>query len=838
MTIQDAVAAKTNHLETLVCTGITQVFPGVVALDDVSLTVAGGEVHGIVGENGAGKSTLMAIVAGALHPTQGSVSVSGQLLESADPERARELGVAIVRQEPALMPDLTVAENLYLAMSPERRPSIHSMVGWAQQVLAVWGDALTVRPSDRVEELDPHQRFVVEICRALAQDPAVLILDEPTEHLLPEEVEVLFGQIRERRARGCSVVYISHRIPEVKSIADRITVLRSGRTEGTYDATLLSKDQIVKLIVGRELTMLFPDKRQPLEIEAPGLTLESFSARGLEKLSLELCSGEIVGLAGIEDNGQRVLLRALAGLENSSGHLRVGSTDIERPGQIDNARAGIAYLSGDRYREGVLTGLDVGTNVLFRSLPRLSKRGWVRRAAAEDTKLKVIADFNVKTPQLETSIESLSGGNQQKALMGAVLVNKPRIILIDEPTQGVDVGARSEIYSVLRRAADDGAVLVVVSSSAMELAGLADRVLVMSRGQVIRELRGSEITEEAITGAALTAETVRNREATRAGRIGRWLAGDAAPLALVGVLIGVLALVGAVANPLFLGALNISGILALAVPLALVAYGQLLVLLTGGIDLSTGPLMGLVVVIGSFYLVDGSPPGSQLSGWALILAVSIAVGLVNWMLIDVVELPPIVATLVTFMAVQALSFTLRPTPAGFISQSITSPMRTLVGAIPMAFIGAALIGVALDLWLKRVRGGIAMRAVGSHAESARVLGLNPRVVRLFAYVGCSALAGLAGIAFMAQIGTGDASAGVSYTLIGITAAVVGGASVFGGRGAFLGALLGAVMVQVVNSLTVFLHLTPDWQYYLVGAMTIGAVALYSTAREHAAASHS
>jgi ribose transport system ATP-binding protein len=367
---------------------------------------------------------------------------------------------------------------------------------------------------------------------------------------------------------------------------------------------------------------------------------------------------------------------------------------------------------------------------------------------------------------------------------------------------------------------------------------VADRVLVFSRGQVIRELAGQEVVERTITSTILTANTERERGIPAVNRpFTRWLAGDTAPMAIVSTLIVALTVAGFIANPLFLGPQNIAGILTLAAVLGLVAFGQVLVLLTGGIDLSVGPLVGLTVIVASFYLVDGASVLEQASGWLLMFGVALTIGLINWVLIDIVRLSPIIATLVTYMAVQGVSLTLRPSPGGVISRAVLEPLRVVIGPVPVNLVIVLTIGLALGYLLKRHRWGISLRAVGSAPEAARVNGLSPRVVRLFAYLGSSFFAALAGILFMSQTAIGDGRSGIAFTLLSVTAAVVGGASVFGGRGSFLGALFGAILVQVVSALTVFLKLTPDWQYYLVGFMTLGAVATYSVARKRAAARH-
>lgn len=831
------VSSTTNEAVALSLTQVTKAFPGVRALDTVDLSVTYGEVHGVLGENGAGKSTLMAIASGALAADQGTVTVAGSVLESADPMRARELGLAIVRQEPALLPDLTVAENLYLGVSPDKRPGSHQILSWAEGKLALWGENVPVRATDRVDQLHPQQRFIVEICRALSQDPEVLVLDEPTEHLHQEEVSILFGHVRAHRAKGKAVVYISHRIHEVKQITDRITVLRNGKSVGTFASGDMSEDSIVSLIIGRDLDVFFPSKRDESITPVPAVELDNFATTGLSPLSIVFNRGEIIGLAGIEGNGQRELIRALAGVVPTTGAVSMHGTRYSHYTHGTVAKNGVVYLPRDRHNEGVLTGLSVRENIAYRNLKQFSRFGWLSRSSEQQFVGDVISDYNVKTPSSATPIESLSGGNQQKALIGAALAGKPSLFLADEPTQGVDIGARSEIYALMRSAADDGAVVLMLSSDAGELAGVVDRALVFSRGHVTEEIQGNDLTERAITSAALTSVKERGRKDSTRRRLINWLAGDQAPVAVVSALVLAIIVVGALADSKFIGSYNVAGILTLTSVLACVSFGQLLVLLTGGIDLSVGPVVGLAVNIASFYLIDGASLSTHLTGWILMFGAALLVGLINWVLIDFVKLSPLIATLVTYMAVQGVSFVLRPSPGGSIGETFTDPVTTLFGPIPLMFIVVTAIAVVLGVALKHSRPGIVIRAVGSREEAARVNGLNPRRVRLFAYLGSSFFAALAGVMFMAQTATGDAAGGVNFTLLSITAAVMGGASVFGGRGSFIGALLGAAIVQVVAALTVFLGLTPDWQYYLVGLMTLGAVSVYSMARQSAAARH-
>lgn len=339
--------SRIDSTTALLLNGVTKVFPGVRALDDVELEVARGEVHGIVGENGAGKSTLMAVASGALAPDSGSVHVAGHLLEPGATSKAHDYGIAIVRQEPALLPDLSVAENMYLAMPRRMRPPIARLTAWSRNLLEAWNPLHGIDPDARAESLRPEDRFVVDIVRAIAQRPAVLVLDEPTEHLGGPDIERLFAAIRGQVNAGGAVVYISHRIVEVKRVADRVSVLRDGRLVGTHDVQLLDEGRIVELIVGRGLGAVFPAKR------ADSSTLGRRPVLEVESLDLEVLPGEIVGFAGIEGNGQGEALRAIAGMDHGRGRIVVDG----RPAQRRDPR--IAFLTGDRHREGTFPGLGV-----------------------------------------------------------------------------------------------------------------------------------------------------------------------------------------------------------------------------------------------------------------------------------------------------------------------------------------------------------------------------------------------------------------------------------------------------------------------------------------------
>ena len=810
-------------------------YPGVHALKGVSLEVRGGEIHALVGENGAGKSTLVGVAAGSVAADSGSVEIGGTTTDSPTPDWCRESGLAIVYQEPALLPDLTVAENMALSMPAHSRPAIGSQIDWAKQVLAKWSSVAKIDPRIPVRELRPDARFVVEISRALAEEPKVLILDEPTEHLLPPAVEELFKLVHEHVDRGGAVVYISHRLGEVKRIADRVSVLRDGALVGTFEAKSMSEHDVVNLVVGRELEAHEPRPLKDDVNRSDLLVVEDFSGRAFEDVNFVVKAGEIVGFAGIEGQGQREVLRALAGLADGRGKVQVSGRRVGVSTPPAARRGGLSYLPQDRHNEGVFPTLTLRENAVASALSKLSNLGFVSSRAERRAVKQRFSDLGVKATSTEAEIQTLSGGNQQKVMLARVLIGGNKVLLADEPTQGVDVGAREEIYEFLREAAAQGMGIIVLSSSAQELEQLCDRVLVFSRGQVVAELTGDELHEHRITQAALTASKSRSavvikteKSSTLFRRVAR---SDLTPSGVLAVAIVILGIVAVSKTPFYLTERNFSLFLPLVATLAFFGLAQQLVMLVGGIDLSVGPLAGFLVVVGSFSLSAYRTTFGMVLGVAIVVLCAIGVGLVNWLLTSVAKINPLIATLVTFTALQGFAFMLRPLPAGQIDPTFIQHVRTnWFGFLPVMLVLAILVAVVSEVALYKTKHGVRIRAVGSNAETARRVGLRPRWTTLAAYVGCSVLVVPASILLMAQAGTGNASIGDSYTLASISAVVLGGASIFGGRGSFIGALAGAALIIQINTVVQFLGLQLYWQQWLLGGLTLVAVAFYSKAR--------
>lgn len=828
--VSDQEAPGLRAGEILGLHGVSKSYPGVQALRDVSLSFRAGEVHGLVGENGAGKSTLMGVASGTVRADEGTVTLGGEAAEGGDPNWMREHGLAIVHQEPALLPDLTVAENMRLAVPKRLRPSIGGQNAWARTHLAGWEQVARIAPDTPTRRLRPDERFVVEIARALACEPSVLILDEPTEHLLKTGVTVLFEAIRRCAADGVAVVYISHRIREVVEIADVVSVLRNGELRGTRAAGELTEDDLVTLIVGRQLSARFPDKLGDAADAPEIMTVRELSGATFDDVSFSVRRGEILGLAGVEGQGQREALRALAGLERSKGTVRIGGAGVDVRGPARAAGSGIAYLSNDRHHESVLTGLSVRENLMLRALGPLSRLGVVGKGAERRRSAEAVADFGIRTAGGEAPIESLSGGNQQKVMIGRVLLSDAELLLVDEPSQGVDVGARAEIYALLREATAQGKAVCVLSSDNSELEGLCDRVLVFSRGRVVEELAGDAVTERKITEAAVT--TATDSRTQRAGpvaasRARAALSSKRLPWLVLGLAIVALGAVAMSKSEFYLTSRNFGLILPMLAIIVLASMGQQFALLVGGIDLSIGPLISVVVVTASYVLTPAQGPAGLLFGCLVLLAVSLAVGVVNWVLICLFEIGPIIATLVTYTALQGVALIMRETPGGSFSPDVLYQLQTTVGFVPVTVIVAIVLAIALEAALTRTDTGVKLRAAGSNPSVAANVGVRVARMNLLAYAGASVFAMAAAVVFLPVAGSGNAGVGTVYTLSSIGAVVLGGASIFGGRGSFVGTLLGAAVILQINTVVSFLELTAYWQEFLLGALIITATAFYS-----------
>jgi len=813
---------------------IRKSFGPVRALKGVDVLIYPGEVHAIVGENGAGKSTLIGVAAGVLRADSGAIYYDGKYVGAPDPRQMREEGVSVVYQHPALAPDLTVLENLQLAA-----PSLVGAAGAAEAerlIARIATGELRMPINKRVAELSLAQRHVVEIARALATRPKVLFLDEPTEPLQAGDVRKLFDLIGELKRDGVGIVYVSHRLHEVDELADRISVMRDGEIIDSRLADDITSSEIVAMIAGRPLGQIFPAKAKTV---GPALfSVKGLSGRGFDQVDLVAHAGEIVGLAGIEGEGQREFIRAAAGIDRrTSGEVRVKEANIngDSPGAF--RRAGIGFVPDDRHAEGVFLNLTLRENFSLGFLESISRFGVVDRGTEADRSKAIVNDLRIRAPSAETKLFELSGGNQQKALFGREISAKPSVLLVDEPTKGVDIGARSEIYQRLRAIADQGLAVLVSSSDGIELEGLCDRVLIFARGRIVHELTGAAVTDAAITEANLTATVSRASKAPAREQARRWrefAASDHFPALVLAVLTAIILGGTQALNSYFLSPFSVKSILSFFSILAFLSSAQLATVLVGAIDLSIGPLAGLCVVLASFLAPDGVETGPLAAGVIIILLFTTIFGLLQGLLITSLRLPAIVVTIATFIGLQGVSLLLRPTAAGQIDDAISNAAQFPIGWLPAGLVLTLAMVVCAEWLLFRTAFGRRFRAVGSSPLASYRLGIDSQRLTWLAFVISGLLTGISGLMLAGQVGIGSPTTGSDYTLMSITVVVLGGASVTGGRGSFISTLLGAALVQATSSASSYIDANSSVHYTVIGTLTLLAAIFFSLARRRAA----
>ncbi|WP_066043397.1 sugar ABC transporter ATP-binding protein [Herbiconiux solani] len=497
--------------------GVSKRFFGFSALSGVDLTVEAGEVHALVGENGAGKSTLMKILAGVDQADEGTIELEGRPVSFAHPAAAYAAGISTVFQEFTLLPERTVAQNIYLGREPRRRGVVSAslMNRRAAELLESMG-VHGIHPADRVGALSVAQQQIVEIAKALSYEPRVISMDEPTAALAEHEVDLLYGIIRRLADRGVAVLYVSHRLREIFDLCDRITVLKDGALVATTDSSAITEDELVRLMVGRSLSTVFPARGDG---DAPGevvLQLDGCGNGSVDAIDLTVRAGEIVGLAGLQGAGRTEVLEGISGaVPFSRGRMRLDGAELTSGTPARAIRAGVAHLTEDRKGTGLALGQTILDNALSvtRAVRRTPRAGGGAAQASGGAALAsggsgrvarltaLLDDLELAARGPDQEVRYLSGGNQQKVVLAKWLLTEPRVILLDEPTRGIDVGAKLAVYTVIRRLAAAGLAIVLVSSELPELIGMADRILVLHEGRIAAELPGGS-DEESIARAA------------------------------------------------------------------------------------------------------------------------------------------------------------------------------------------------------------------------------------------------------------------------------------------------------------------------------------------------
>ncbi len=829
-------------------------FPGVRALDGVDFDVMAGEVHALIGENGAGKSTLVRILAGEIPDYAGEVRLGGVLRRMADPREAIARGIAVIPQELQLVEPLSAAENIFLGREPTTGAGLvdaRTLAARATEALSALGET-HVPAGEAVEHLESGQRQLVAIARALSLDARLIIMDEPTAALGAEEAARLERLIRRLAERGVAVVYISHKLEEVRRLADRVTVLRDGRLVQTREAAGLDEAEMVRLMVGRAI----PDVAlEPLAAGAEEvLRVESLSVADPERpsgfrvrdVSLSVRRGEIVGLAGLIGAGRTDFLLALAGAieKGVSGTVRLAGREYRPSTPAGARRAGLVLLPEERKAQAIFPDMGVGENVVIGALEKLGRAGWIDRGRARAAAEKGLRETGVRAASPTTPIATLSGGNQQKALLARCLFASPSVLLLDEPTRGIDLAARAEIYALLRRLSAEGFGIVLCSSEMSEILTQCHRIVVFREGRVATELAHDEATEERVLAAA--AGMPGNDTPLPPGE-GAGVRGHhpppppAAPSrrSRLARLTSLLGLAGVIAlsivfspvrggRPVFLGIGNLTDILRQVAEKGILAVGMTAVVVSGGIDLSVGSVLALAATLTAWaFMRAGLSFGVAL---ALVIGAGLACGAVNGLAVSRLKLQPFIATLATMSAARGVARYVSggtAIPLGFGPGAAPESMRAIAGVIvPYVPVPAVLFlasVAAMHVYLSRTTAGRYLYAIGDNETAARLSGIRVAWHKASVYGIAAALAALAGFVHCAQLEQGNPNDGVAYELDAIAAVVIGGTSLSGGVGTVGGTLVGVLTIGVINNIMGLNNVDANLQLILKGVIILGAV---------------
>lgn len=486
--------------------GIVKTFPGTLAVDRVDFTCQQGEIHGLVGENGAGKSTLMKVLAGIHRPDQGKILLNGVEQRFHNYSDARKAGVSVVYQELSLLPELSVAENISMGIWPKKRGGLIDHKEMQQRANAVLQEiGVKAHPNELISSLPMALRQMVEIAKVLTQHPKVIVFDEPTSALSKDEVNLLFSIIRELKQKGNGIIFISHRLEEVLHIADRITVMKDGQKVLTEQTAYFDEDRLISSMVGRDFSEIFPAKPQTLDPADHIFAYSGILQRSGKRIQFSVARGEVLGVGGLQGQGQLELLQSIFGLGGCEQcTIRIQGKELEINNPVQAMQAGIALIPENRGEEGVFLLLSVLENLTAPTLDRRQKYGFIQKQQEKTVVEGIIDRLSVKVASPSQTAQSLSGGNMQKLVLGKWLISEPKVMVMLEPTKGVDVAAKQQIYQLIRDLARHDVAVIVYTSDMIELIGVSDRVLVMNHGYITGNLTGKDLTEEDIMKAAVS----------------------------------------------------------------------------------------------------------------------------------------------------------------------------------------------------------------------------------------------------------------------------------------------------------------------------------------------
>ena len=810
---------------------ITRRFPGVLALDGVSFRLAAGEVHAVVGENGAGKSTLINIISGLLPPDSGVMALGGESVAFANPVAARRRGIVTVHQEAELFGSLSVAENL--ALEQGLPTGLAGWVRWrqihddARRAVALLGEPIEIRqPAGR---LSVAERHMTQIAAAVMQRARILVLDEPTSALTAGESKWLFAQIKRLQSAGVGIIYISHRQEEIFQIADRITVLRDGQRVWTGSRQSIDPSGLVRQMVGRHRAETMGHAAAPVLLtkRQPRLQVDGFTAANgrFTNICLTAHAGEVLGIYGLVGSGRSEFASAVFGLEKpSGGRLTIDGQHVTITSPAQAVAAGLAYLPEDRLKQGIFRELTVRANTVLSALRSLARGPLASTTLERAATQGQVAALNVKCRDTEQPIGQLSGGNQQKIVLARWLLTRPAVLILDEPTRGVDVGAKSEIHRLLRALAAGGTAVVLISSDLPEVMENSDRIIVFRSGEVAGEFQPALVTPEVIATSALpvvsSAEATLDSRALRRRAFQPWRS----EIALAAAIAGLFVLLALTTHSFFTPE-NLRGLLANAAVWTILSLGAASIILAGAIDISLGSLLALSAGIAGLTLkLPYSPSATIPLGMLAALAVGIGGGLVNASLTLFGRVNPIVITLGTMTIYRGLLIsltggeTVTDLPIAFVNWP-SSRIFGVQGSVALSTLAA----IGVYIWISHLRSGRHVMAIGASVTAARLVGISRTRTWLMAFTVGGFLAALAGVLELSQTGAMQSGMGTGYELQAIAAVVIGGVSISGGRGSVLGVCLGALLLSLISNGLVLWQVSPYHNSLVTGSLLLTAV---------------
>ena len=824
--------------------GITKRFGPVEVLSAVDLSLRAGRVHSLAGENGAGKSTLVKILGGIHQPDGGRILKNGletTILGAAD---ARRQGIAVIHQHPAIFPDLSVAENIFVGRQPRHAGRIDwpAMTKRAADLLFSLQVDIDVRVP--VKMLSIAERQAIEIAKALSIDARVLVMDEPTSAISSREIDRLFEIVGRLKKQGVAILFISHFIDEILGLGDEVTILRSGKRIITAPTADLTPEQTIRHMIGTEPGAFFP--KEDTQIGLPVLGVRKLSGAGfVEDISFEVRAGEILGFFGLVGAGRSEVGQMLFGVTRPDrGEIRIDGHVVQPRSPRHAMRLGISLLPEDRHQQGLVLQFPIRANQTLPILRQLANRlGLIDRVREAEIAKKFAGLTRVVATGIEQLTNTVSGGNQQKVLLAKWLIPSPRVLILDEPTRGIDVRAKAEIHRIISHLAAQGIAIILISDDAQEVIGMADRIIVFRGGRIAAESVRSSFDREAILLAA--AHTARSHEASGPANAAGTQSADRAPspgnsrglirrlmrVRELGLVLALLIICAAVTmrEPRFLQGANLKQVALSATLVCIVALGEALVIIARQIDLSVGAMVAMSAFISAEWL-EHRPHEWILFVLLLGCSVGGALGIVNALLVAVFRIPAIVATLGTLAIYRGGVIVLaggRQISATVLPDSYGEIARVNFAGVPLLVWLAVLLTVGFGLAMRFTWTGRNLYALGSNQESAHFAGISEQRHLALVFILSGLLCGFVGVLWGARFGTVDAVIAPDLHLQAISAVVVGGVSIFGGSGSVYGAALGTMIFAVLQNGVQLLGINQFWLQAVVGAAILSTVLFYS-----------